>query len=149
MPMIPEFLFSLLACARIGAIHSVVFAGFSSTSLRERINDCQAKCVITADGAFRRGKILPLKDIVDEALLEAKSVERCLVFERVKNEHSMQDGRDVYWKNASAGNEGNSEAAEMDSSDILFILYTSGSTGKPKGIQHSIAGYMVGAATSL
>ena len=149
MPMTPEFLFSILACARIGAIHSVVFAGFSSNALRERILDCSAKLVITSDGAYRRGKILPLKKIVDEAIEKTDCIKNILVFQRTHSDHQMKEKRDIYWKNISPGKEGFCVPEIMNADDILFILYTSGSTGKPKGIQHSIAGYMVGAYTSF
>lgn len=149
MPMIPEFLFSILACARLGAIHSVVFAGFSANSLRERISDCEAKLVITADGAFRRGKVLALKNVVDDALENNKTVEKCLIFKNTKSTHKMREGRDIYWEDISHKQPKESIATSMNSDDILFILYTSGSTGKPKGIQHAIAGYMIGVATSF
>ena len=149
MPMIPEFLFSLLAVARLGAIHSVVFAGFSAVSLEERIKDCSAKWVITADGVSRRGKTLLLKNIVDQALENNFVVEKCVVFQRANVKHSMKKERDVYWKDIQSKSQDLSFAEVMNADDILFILYTSGSTGKPKGIQHSIAGYMVGVATSF
>jgi acetyl-CoA synthetase len=144
MPMLPELAIGMLACARIGAIHSVVFGGFSAQSLRERINDCQAKLLVTVDGGFRAGKVIALKQHVDEALEGALSVETCLVFKRTNMPVGMKAGRDVW------GDEGlkdtelslECEPEEMDAEDALFILYTSGSTGKPKGLLHTTAGYL-------
>lgn len=147
MPMVPELPIALLACARIGAPHSVVFGGFSAESLRERINDCGAKVLITADGGWRRGNVVPLKQIADEALEGTPTIERVVVLERVGEAHlriNMNAGRDLWWSDVV--NEAPSECPPeaMDSEDTLFILYTSGSTGKPKGIQHTSAGYLVG-----
>ncbi len=143
LPMIPELAYTVLACARIGAIHSVVFAGFSASALSSRINDCDAKIVVTADGSFRGAKTIDLKAIVDKALKESPQVETVLVAERIHNEAPLKEGRDHYLKplidEASAHCEGESMQAE----DPLFILYTSGSTGKPKGMVHSCGGYMV------
>jgi acetyl-CoA synthetase len=143
VPMIPELAISVLACARIGAIHSVVFAGFSSTALATRINDCDCKMVITSDGSFRGEKTIDLKGIVDEALESCPGVEKVLVAKRINSDISMKEGRDFWLQplldNASL--EGKAEV--MDAEDPLFILYTSGSTGKPKGMVHSSAGYMV------
>ena len=146
MPMIPELTIAMLACARIGAIHSVVFAGFSAASLADRIIDAEAKIVLTADGGFRGEKITPLKNIVDEALESCPTVETAIVYERTKSNIKMLEGRDIWWHKAIEGQSDECAAEEMDAEDNLFILYTSGSTGKPKGIVHSIGGYMVYAA---
>ncbi|NOQ27726.1 MAG: acetate--CoA ligase [Bacteroidales bacterium] len=143
MPMIPELAIAMLACARIGAIHSIVFAGFSANSLEERINDTQAKLVITSDEAFRGNKIIQIKNIVDEALVDCPCVKNVVVVKRTSGKINMKDGRDVWWHDVIKGLSEENESVEMDSEDTLFILYTSGSTGKPKGIVHSIGGYMV------
>ena len=143
MPMVPELAIAVLACARIGAIHSVVFAGFSAKSLSDRINDADCTILITADGGFRGEKITPLKDISDEAMDSTPSIKRCIVLERTKSEISMKNERDVWWHKEMQEANSNFSAEIMDSEDPLFILYTSGSTGKPKGIQHTTAGYMV------
>jgi len=143
MPMIPELTIAMLACARIGAIHSVVFAGFSAASLADRINDAESKIVLTADGGFRGEKITPLKNIVDEALETCPVVESVVVYQRTKMAVGMKAGRDIWWHDVIKGQSEECEAEEMDAEDLLFILYTSGSTGKPKGIVHTIAGYMV------
>ncbi len=150
MPMIPEAAIVMLACARIGAIHSVVFGGFSAEALRDRIIDAQAKLVITADGAFRRGKPYLLKPVVDEALKEGcECVEKVLVIERNKEEINYVEGR-YYLYNELIKNESKyCEAETMDSEDPLFLLYTSGSTGKPKGVQHSQAGYILWAQMTM
>jgi acetyl-CoA synthetase len=149
MPMIPELAFAVLACARIGAIHSVVFAGFSANALADRINDAEAKVVITADGLNRGAKQIPVKRVVDEALEQCSSVEKVLVAERVGWAVNMVEGRDVWLHEEllHAGKE--CEAEEMDAEDVLFILYTSGSTGKPKGVVHTCGGYMVYAEYSF
>ncbi|CAM1345131.1 acetate--CoA ligase [Tenacibaculum amylolyticum] len=143
LPMIPELAISLLACARIGAIHSVVFAGFSSTALATRINDSECKMVITSDGSFRGSKTIDLKSIVDEALVDCPTISDVLVVKRINSEVLMKEGRDVWIEPllAAASDECNAEV--MDAEDPLFILYTSGSTGKPKGMLHTTAGYMV------
>lgn len=143
MPMVPELAIALLACARIGAIHSVVFAGFSANALSERINDAGAKILLTADGGLRGEKITPLKEIADDALQTCPGVETVVVLKRAKNEAPMVVGRDIWWHKAIDGMPVECLAEEMDSEDPLFILYTSGSTGKPKGIVHTIGGYMV------
>ncbi len=143
MPMIPEAAVAILACARIGAIHSVVFAGFSSTALSDRINDCQAKAILTSDGNFRGEKKIPVKNIVDEALKNSKSVEKVIVAKRTGQEVNMISGRDYWWNDIISGQSTDNIAEEMNAEDMLFILYTSGSTGKPKGVVHTIAGYMV------
>ncbi len=143
MPMVPEAVVAMLACARIGAIHSVVFGGFSAQSLSDRIIDAEAKILITADGGFRGSKTINLKNIVDEALEKCPSIEKCIVLERTKKSIQMKNGRDIWWHQAIENISIHCEAEEMDSEDMLFILYTSGSTGKPKGVVHTIAGYMV------
>lgn len=143
MPMIPELAIAVLACARIGAIHSVVFAGFSSNSLADRINDASCKLVLTADGSYRGAKTLNLKNIVDEALEKCSSVEKCLVYKRTGDPIEMKPGRDIWWIDAIKDQSTECKAEEMDAEDMLFILYTSGSTGKPKGMVHTCAGYMV------
>ncbi len=143
MPMVPELAIAVLACARIGAIHSVVFAGFSAKSLSDRINDATCKLLITADGGFRGEKITPLKEIADEAMQSTPSIEKCIVLERTKSNVNMQYGRDIWWHEEMKDANSDCPIEIMDSEDPLFILYTSGSTGKPKGIQHSTAGYMI------
>ncbi|MEO1617923.1 MAG: acetate--CoA ligase [Planctomycetota bacterium] len=141
MPMTPELAIAMLACARIGAIHSVIFAGFSAESIADRNVDAKAKLMITSDGLYRRGKVLPLKEIVDQALEKSPSVEKCLVLRRVGQETPMTDGRDVWWHDVVDRQPGTRSAEPLDSETTLFILYTSGSTGKPKGIRHTTAGY--------
>ncbi|MBX9888912.1 MAG: acetate--CoA ligase [Flavobacteriaceae bacterium] len=143
LPMIPELAVATLACARIGAIHSVVFAGFSSTAVATRINDSECKMVITSDGGFRGTKTIELKDIIDEALENCSSVNKVLVVKRTNNTVIMKDGRDVWLQPLLDTASDNCVAEIMDSEDPLFILYTSGSTGKPKGMVHTTAGYMV------
>ena len=143
MPMVPELAIAVLACARIGAIHSVVFAGFSAKSLSDRINDADCSILITADGGFRGEKITPLKDISDQAMESTPSIKRCIVLERTKSKITMKSERDVLWHKEMQEANSNFPAEIMDSEDPLFVLYTSGSTGKPKGIQHTTAGYMI------
>lgn len=143
LPMIPELAVSVLACARIGAVHSVVFAGFSSTALSTRINDCEAKMVITSDGSYRGKKTIDLKGIVDEALDESPGVETVLVAKRINSEITMKSGRDIWLQPLLDNASTECEIEIMDAEDPLFILYTSGSTGKPKGMLHTTAGYMV------
>ena len=143
MPMVPEAAIAMLACARVGAVHSVVFAGFSSTSLADRINDCQAKMVLTSDGNFRGSKTIPVKPVVDEALEKCSTIESVIVLERTKQNVEMLDGRDYWWHDCINQEPKVCDAEVLDSEDMLFILYTSGSTGKPKGVVHSSAGYMV------
>ncbi len=147
LPMVPELVIAVLACARIGAIHSVVFGGFSAQSIADRINDAACKLVVTSDGGFRGKKILELKSIVDDALMQCHTVEKVIVLTRARNPVSMIKGRDVWWEDEikKVETQGNPAcpAEEMDAEDTLFILYTSGSTGKPKGVVHTTAGYMV------
>ena len=143
MPMVVELSIAVLACARVGAIHSVVFAGFSAKSLSDRINDAKCNTLITADGGFRGNKITPLKDISDEAMLSTPSIKTCIVLKRTESEVSMKSKRDYWWHNEMDGADEYMDAEIMDAEDELFILYTSGSTGKPKGIVHSTAGYMI------
>jgi acetyl-CoA synthetase len=141
MPMVPELVVAMLACARIGAIHSVIFAGFSAEAIADRNQDAQAKVQLTADAGWRRGKVLPLKSVVDEALAKSPSVQKCVVLRRVGEEVAMQEGRDLWWHDLVAGASADCPAEPLDSETPLFILYTSGSTGKPKGIMHTTAGY--------
>src|SRR5688572_25689069 len=153
LPMIPEAAISMLACARIGAPHTVVFGGFSPESLSDRINDCAASWVITADGGWRRGNVVPLKKNTDAALEKTTTVKKCIVVQRIGEQAgiTMQAGRDVWWHEAQtearAAGDVTCEPERLDSEHPLFILYTSGSTGKPKGILHTTGGYLVG--TSL
>src|SRR3954453_11661562 len=148
MPMVPELAIAMLACARIGAVHSVIFAGFSAEAIADRNRDAAAKLQITADIGWRRGKALPLKQTVDEALAKSPTVEKCIVFRRAGsggnaggNEVNMQAGRDFWWHELMAQATAECPAASLDSEAPLYILYTSGSTGKPKGIKHTTAGY--------
>ena len=141
MPMVPELAIAMLACARVGAIHSVIFAGFSAEAIAERNNDASAKLQITADAAWRRGKPLPLKATVDEALEKSVTVEKCVVLQRVGNDVTMQPDRDFWWHDLVDEVSADCPATPLDSENTLFILYTSGSTGKPKGIRHTTAGY--------
>lgn len=151
LPMVPEAAIAMLACARIGAVHSVVFGGFSAQSVADRIQDCQAKLVITADGGFRRGAVVPLKQNVDEALtladakgeLLAKSIEKVIVLRRANNEIRFDDARDLWWHREIEQVDAHCPAEKIDSEAPLFILYTSGSTGKPKGILHTTGGYLL------
>ena len=149
MPMVPEITIAVLACARIGAIHSVVFAGFSAKSLSERINDADCKVLITADGGFRGEKITPLKDISDEAMSNTPTIQLCIVLKRTNSIVKMQKDRDLWWHDEMQKSSSSNEAEIMESEDPLFILYTSGSTGKPKGIVHTTAGYMIYAEYSF
>jgi len=153
LPMVPEAAIAMLACARIGAVHSVVFGGFSAQSVADRIQDCQARMVITSDGGFRRGSVVPLKKNVDEALalkdargnLLAKTIRKVIVLKRTGNEIHIEEGRDVWWHRELEYVDAHCPAEKLDSEANLFILYTSGSTGKPKGILHTTAGYLLGA----
>ena len=143
MPMVPELTIAVLACARIGAIHSVVFAGFSSTALAARINDASCAILITSDGAFRGNKTVPLKDIADQALAQCESIKKCIVFQRTFQEINWNPRKNIWWHDFIEGLADTCTPAIMDAEDPLFILYTSGSTGKPKGMVHSCGGYMV------
>ena len=147
LPMLPELPIAVLACARIGAVHSVIFAGFSAESIKDRILDSTAKFVVTADGGWRRGKVLNLKTIVDEAVAQCHCVEKVLVVQRHPDKEpfpcTMQSGRDIWYHDASQDQSTDCPAEPMNAEDTLFLLYTSGSTGKPKGIVHTTAGYMV------
>ena len=151
MGMVPELAYAVLGCARIGAIHSVVFGGFSAQSIADRLFDAEAEFIVTCDGAYRGGKAIPLKSIIDDALIGNKTVKRVIVYTRTRTPCAMLKGRDVWWEDEMEFAETQVEkdnivsmpAAEMDAEDPLFILYTSGSTGKPKGVVHSSAGYMV------
>ena len=143
MPMVPELTIAVLACARIGAVHSVVFGGFSANALSTRINDARCNILITADGAFRGNKIIPLKKIVDEALEDSESIKKCIVLQRTFQKIKWNKRIDIWWHDFIEGLSDYCEPEVMDSEDPLFILYTSGSTGKPKGMVHTCAGYMV------
>jgi len=143
MPMVPEAAVAMLACARVGAIHSVVFAGFSVQSLSDRINDSNCELVITSDGLFRGAKTVELKKIVDDALVNSPSVKKVIVLKRTGTPIDMKPGRDIYWYDEMQSVSTEYAAEEMDAEDMLYILYTSGSTGKPKGVVHTNAGYMV------
>ena len=149
MPMVPELTIGVLACARIGAVHSVVFAGFSSNALADRINDSQCVCVLTSDGMYRGAKALPVKTTVDEALKNCTSVENVIVVKRDGRDVEMVEGRDHWYAKAAAEVSADCVPEPMDAEDMLFILYTSGSTGKPKGVVHTCGGYMVYAAYSF
>jgi acetyl-CoA synthetase len=144
MPMVPEAAFAMLACARIGAVHSVVFGGFASDAIVDRLEDSGATTILTADGGWRRGKVVPLKPAVDEALAKYDKVKRVIVLKRTGNDVSMKGGRDVWWHEETAKASAKHEAKAFDSEHPLFILYTSGSTGKPKGILHTSGGYLTG-----
>jgi len=143
MPMVPELAIAMLACARIGAVHSVVFAGFSAEAIADRNNDAQVKLQITSDGSWRRGKELKLKDAVDEALAKSPTVEKCVVLKRTGCDVQMKEGRDFWWHELMEEADADCPAEPMDSEALLFILYTSGSTGKPKGVKHTTAGYNI------
>ena len=143
LTMIPELAYVMLACARIGAIHSIIFGGFSPDSIAGRVNDCQSDYIITADEGVRGGKIIPLKKITDEALKSCPNIKKCVVVKRTGNEINWVDGRDIWYDDITKSASDNCEPEEMDAEDPLFILYTSGSTGKPKGVLHTTGGYIV------
>lgn len=151
MGMVPELAYAVLGCARIGAIHSVIFGGFSAQSIADRLYDAQAEFIVTCDGAYRGGKDIPLKSVIDDALIGNRTIKKVIVYTRTRTPVSMLKGRDVWWEDEMEHAEAQVEkegkvsfpAAEMDAEDPLFILYTSGSTGKPKGVVHSTAGYMI------
>ena len=148
MPMIPELPIAMLACARIGAPHNVVFGGFAPESLRDRINDCGAKVVITADGSYRRGGMVPLKKNTDAALKECPQVKTVIVYRRTGQEIGWQQDRDIWWDDFVKGADAYLKPEPMDSEDMLYLLYTSGSTGKPKGIIHTTGGYLTGVSST-
>ena len=145
MPMVPEAAVAMLGCARIGAVHSVVFGGFSAEAVADRNNDAQSKLIITADGGWRRGKIVPLKESVDVALEKSPSVKNCLVLKRTDGPCAMKESRDIWWHEFVASQPTDCLAEPFDSETPLFVLYTSGSTGKPKGVLHTSGGYLLGA----
>ncbi|MEY3284915.1 MAG: hypothetical protein RIR86_2928, partial [Acidobacteriota bacterium] len=146
MPLIPELAIAMLACARIGAAHSIVFGGFSADALRDRINDAGCTAVVTADGGYRRGGIVALKAAVDEAVRQTPSVRTCIVVKRTGSDVHMQPGRDHWWHELMLTVDANCPAEQLDSEHPLFILYTSGTTGKPKGILHTTGGYLTQAS---
>lgn len=148
MPLIPEAVIAMLACARIGVTHSVIFGGFSSEAIAERNNDAQSRIMITADGGYRKGASVPLKQNVDAALEKSKTIEKVIVYRRTNEHVTMTAGRDIWWHDLIQGVNGHCPAEELDSEHPLFILYTSGSTGKPKGILHTTGGYLLGATLS-
>jgi acetyl-CoA synthetase len=143
LPMVPELAVAVLACARIGAVHSVVFGGFSAKSIADRINDAECTMVITSDGAFRGAKVIPMKDTVDEALVQCSTVKNVIVMTRTRTPVHMLKGRDLWWEEEVKQVNSVCAAEPMDAEDMLFILYTSGSTGKPKGVVHTCGGYMI------
>jgi acetyl-CoA synthetase len=154
LPMVPEAAIAMLACARIGAVHSVIFGGFSAESVRDRVNDAEAKVLITADGGYRRGQVVPLKRLADQAMAGSPSIEHCIV---VRRRHggdgdeafvTMQEGRDHWWHRLLSEASGVCPPEPMDAEDLLFILYTSGTTGKPKGIVHTTGGYLTHVAVT-
>ncbi|VAW06634.1 Acetyl-CoA synthetase, partial [hydrothermal vent metagenome] len=148
MGMVPELPVAMLACARIGAPHSVIFGGFSADSIIDRVNDQGAKLLVTCDGAWRRGSVVPLKDNCDRAMEETPTIEHCLVVRRIENDVSMRDGRDIWWHDLVEDQPTECAPEVMNAEDLLYILYTSGTTAKPKGIMHTTGGYLTGAVTT-
>lgn len=148
MPLVPELVIAMLGCARIGATHSIVFGGFSADAVADRNNDAKARLIVTADGGWRRGKPVPLKQNVDQALERSPTVEKCIVFNRCNLQVNMKSGRDLWWHEQMDSASADCPAVPLDSEHPLFILYTSGSTGKPKGILHTTAGYLLGTSLS-
>jgi acetyl-CoA synthetase len=148
MPMIPELAVAMLACARIGAPHNIIFGGFSAEAVADRNNDAQARLIVTADGGWRRGKVVPLKQNVDAALARSPSIEKCIVFNRCNQAVTMKAGRDLWWHDLMANASDDCPAEPLDSEQPLFLLYTSGSTGKPKGVLHTTAGYLLGTSAT-
>jgi acetyl-CoA synthetase len=149
LPMIPQLPIAMLACAKIGAVHSIVFSGFSAGSLKDRINDAESKILITADAAYRRGKPVQLKNNADQAVTECPSLQHVIVFNRAHTQVTMTAGRDLWWNEITAQESEQCPTEQLDSEDILYTLYTSGTTGKPKGIVHVHGGYAVGINTTL
>ncbi|HYO10525.1 MAG TPA: acetate--CoA ligase [Tepidisphaeraceae bacterium] len=143
MPMVPEAAVAMLACARIGAAHSVIFGGFSSQAIADRVEDAKSSIIITADGGYRRGSIVPLKANVDDALTKTDRIQKVVVLKHAGQDVAMKAGRDAWWTDVIAGQDADCPAEQMDSEDLLFVLYTSGSTGKPKGIIHTTGGYLL------